>query len=195
MEDGGMTRHVKTALEKLSPRRRLFVLRYVESFNATRAVKAAGYSKKGAAASGSNLLRDVKVAAAVDEQMEKRGLTPDRIKSELAKIAFDGDVTELEPWLSGKTSLDDLRIDGFNTKLIESFSNEPESGKRSVKMHSKLKAMELLVRVMGMITETRKLEGGENVGKNTGPAMQFVFHEAKAPQQKEGDDDEESDAG
>jgi phage terminase small subunit len=77
---------------KLTKKQAIFVREYLTDFNGTRAAIAAGYSKKGAEVAASRLLRDVKVAAAIDgetsERCERLGVKADEIIAELAKLGF-----------------------------------------------------------------------------------------------------------
>ena len=113
----------KSALDNLSDKQRAFVLHYLDNgFNATRAALSAGYAKTSARQTASENLTKPDIRAAVDDLLEKRGLTPKKVLAAVAQIAFGGDVAELEDFLKGTSSLQDLRTDGFDTKLIKSVS-------------------------------------------------------------------------
>ena len=79
----------------LNPRQRAFVENYMEHFNARRAYIQAGYSKNGADQSASRMLRITKVSAAIHEQMQLIGITPERIRSGFAAIAFGDDASKI----------------------------------------------------------------------------------------------------
>jgi phage terminase small subunit len=70
----------------------LFIAEYLIGFNATRAAIAAGYSRKGAEVTASQLLRNPKVAAEIEKKFGKRldklEITADKVLKEIAKIAF-----------------------------------------------------------------------------------------------------------
>jgi phage terminase small subunit len=78
--------------QTLAKKHAIFVKEYLIDFNATRAYIAAGYSKKGAEVSASRLLRNAKVAAAIDgetsERCEKLGVDADDILAEINKLAY-----------------------------------------------------------------------------------------------------------
>jgi len=57
---------------ELTPRQKCFVGEYLLDLNATKAAIRAGYSEKSAEVTGSRMLRNAKVRAAVDQAMEKR---------------------------------------------------------------------------------------------------------------------------
>jgi phage terminase small subunit len=76
----------------LSGKRAIFVKEYLVDFNGTKAAERAGYSKKTAAAAASRLLRDVKVAAAIEaatsQRCEKLEVEADKVLGELLKLGF-----------------------------------------------------------------------------------------------------------
>lgn len=73
-------------------RRTRFIKEFLIDKNATRAAIAAGYSEKTAYAQASRLLKDVKVRSQIetenDKVNEKLGVTVERVRDELAKLAF-----------------------------------------------------------------------------------------------------------
>jgi len=83
-----MAKTSTAAYDKLNPMQKQFVNEYMTDFNATQAYIRAGYSKKGAESSACRMLRVAKVKAAVTEQLEAAGVTPERITIEIAAIAF-----------------------------------------------------------------------------------------------------------
>ena len=79
----------------MTKKQKRFVNEYLIDLNATRAYKVAYPSVKKdetAAQAGSRMLRNVKVAAYIQERMEERQkrteITQDRVLQELAAIAF-----------------------------------------------------------------------------------------------------------
>lgn len=76
----------------LNPKQRVFVREFLKDKNATRAYIAAGYGKKGAAAAASRMLRNVKVAEAVEKGLArleaKLDISAERILSRLADFAY-----------------------------------------------------------------------------------------------------------
>jgi len=73
-------------------RRTRFVKEYLIDRNATRAAIAAGYKEAGAAVAGTRLLKDVKIRAQIEAANNKINakldITVERIKLELARLAF-----------------------------------------------------------------------------------------------------------
>jgi len=149
------------AYEKLNPRQKQFVVAYFDNgFNATAAYKAAGYEEKCAPEAASRLLRDVKVQAAISEQLDTMGVTPERIKTALAEIAFDGDLSQFEDFLTG-SKLTTLRDEeGVNTKLVKSagVSITDKGTVRKLELHDRLSALKELARIVGIVTEKHEIK-------------------------------------
>ena len=144
------------AKRQLSEQRQRFVEEYLIDLNGTQAAIRAGYSVKTAQEQSSRLLSNVMVQEAISKAMAARskrtGINQDRIVLELARIAFVNidDVVDTE---TGKilpnASRDDLAcIEGIKYK--ESDNQFGGSVEREVKVASKLKALELLGKHLGM---------------------------------------------
>ncbi len=74
---------------ELTDRQWMFVEEYLIDLNGTQAAIRAGYAESGAAVEASRLLRNAKIASAVDSALAERpGVTRARIVEELASIAF-----------------------------------------------------------------------------------------------------------
>jgi phage terminase small subunit len=73
-------------------RRSRFIKEYLIDQNASRAAIAAGYSEKTAGAQGSRLLKDVEIRREIEirnaKLNEKTDITVERVKLELARLAF-----------------------------------------------------------------------------------------------------------
>lgn len=99
----------KSAWDTLTDKHRAFLAAYLECWNATRAAIVAGYSENCAHVTGSTILSDAKVQAALAEQMDRLGITPEKIKSEYAQHAFDSDIADFEDLLVRGLSLKQAR--------------------------------------------------------------------------------------
>lgn len=141
---------------KLTEKQQRFVDEYLIDLNATQAAIRAGYSVKTADVQGSRMLGNVKVQQAISEEMAERskrtGVNQDRIVEELAKIAFvniedvvDTDTGEILP----NASKDDLACIE-SVKFKQSDNQYGGSIEREVKLASKMKALELLGKHLGM---------------------------------------------
>jgi phage terminase small subunit len=160
---------------KLGPRQRLFVHEYLVDSNATQAAKRAGYSKKGAHVQGPRLLSNVRVAAAIARAQKKREkrteITQDRVLRELAICGF----SDLKNYIEINDDTGAIRAKGFGempegtSRALESITEnrtvrEDAKGEDSIinekvtfKMHSKLTALEMIGKHLGMFPT--KIEG------------------------------------
>ena len=142
-------------MAKLTEKQQRFVDEYLIDLNATQAAIRAGYSAKTADVQGSRMLGNVKVQQAIAEAMAKRskrtGVNQDRVVLELAKIAFVKmtDIVDGEGRIKSNATDDDLScIESIKYK--ESDNEFGGSVEREVKISSKLKALELLGKHLGM---------------------------------------------
>jgi phage terminase small subunit len=141
----------------------LFVEEYLKDLDSYQAALRAGYKNGG---TGQNLLNNPDIKALIDERIEERklmGVTPDMVIAELARIAF-ADLTDFVKWT--KTGRIGLRpCDQVDGKVLSSIE-ETINGKtktRKVKLHDKLKALELLGRHLGMFTDNLKVDADMQV--------------------------------
>lgn len=141
--------------DNLTVKQRMFVEEYLIDLNATQAAIRAGYSAKTADQQGSRMLANVKVQQAIAERMAERskrtGVNQDRVVLELAKVAFlkMTDVVDSNGKIKQDASEDDLScIESIKYK--ESDNEYGGSVEREVKVASKLKALELLGKHLGM---------------------------------------------
>ena len=139
----------------MTVKQRMFVEEYLIDLNATQAAIRAGYSAKTADQQGSRMLANVKVQQAIAERMAERskrtGVNQDRVVLELSKIAFlkMTDVVDRNGAIKQDASEDDLAcIESIKYK--ESDNEYGGSVEREVKVASKLKALELLGKHLGM---------------------------------------------
>lgn len=143
----------KTA--KLTEKQQRFVEEYLIDLNATQAAIRAGYSVKTANEQGSQNLAKLSIQQAIAEQMAERskrtGINQDRVVLELAKIALVKmtDIVDNQGRIKSDASPDDLAcIESVKYKKSE--SDTGSSVEREVKIASKLKALELLGKHLGM---------------------------------------------
>nr|DAI90229.1 MAG TPA: Terminase small subunit [Caudoviricetes sp.] len=142
-------------MAKLTEKQRRFVEEYLIDLNATQAAIRAGYSVKTANEQGSRLLTNVSVqqtiAKAMAERSKRTGINQDRVVLELAKMAFVKmtDVVDSKGAIKEDASGDDLScIESIKYKKTDNeFGGSVE---REVKIGSKLKALELLGKHLGM---------------------------------------------
>ena len=140
---------------KLTAKQQKFVEEYLIDLNATQAAIRAGYSVKTADVIGYQLLQKTSVQEAIAKAMAERsrrtGVNQDRVVLELAKIAFVKmtDVVNSNGEIKADASPDDLScIESIKYK--ESDNEFGGSVEREVKIASKMKALELLGKHLGM---------------------------------------------
>lgn len=142
--------------KKLTKKQQLFVDEYLIDLNATQAAIRAGYSVDTAREIGcENLTKpniQQAIAKAMAERSKRTGINQDRVVLELAKIAFvkmtdvvDPDTGEILP----NASDDDLACIE-SVKFKQSDNQYGGSIEREVKLSSKMKALELLGKHLGM---------------------------------------------
>lgn len=148
---------------KLTDKQKKFVEEYLLDLNATQACIRAGYSSKRASEIGYQLLQKTTVSEAISEALAERsrrtGINQDRVIQELARIAFVKitDVVDANGEIKINASDDDLAcIESY--KVEDSDSINGSSSKREVKLASKLKALELLGKHLGMFTDKVDVE-------------------------------------
>ena len=140
---------------KLTEKQQRFVDEYLIDLNATQAAIRAGYSVKTANEQGSQNLAKLSIQQAIAEQMAERskrtGINQDRVVLELAKIALVKmtDIVDSQGRIKSDASPDDLACIE-SVKYKESESDTGSSIEREVKIASKLKALELLGKHLGM---------------------------------------------
>ena len=140
---------------KLTEKQQRFVDEYLIDLNATQAAIRAGYSVKTANEQGSQNLAKLSIQQAIAEQMAERskrtGINQDRVVLELAKIALVKmtDIVDSQGRIKYDASPDDLACIE-SVKYKESESDTGSSVEREVKIASKLKALELLGKHLGM---------------------------------------------
>ena len=153
-------------MAKLSARQERFVEEYVIDLNATQAAIRAGYSVKTAKEIGAENLTKPYIQAAVGRIMAERsrrtGVTADRIILELAKLGFVN--------ISDVADFDDATVrDEANrndTAAIQSVKVKriPTDGgdivERELKLHDKVKSLDLLGRHLGIWNDKLKINGG-----------------------------------
>lgn len=139
----------------LNPRQERFCEEYVVDLSATAAASRAGY----APASAGQLMLNPRVLARIDELKAARSarvrLTADDVLSEYAKVAF----SDIRGVLT--VSTDGVRIHPSDTwtdsqAATVSEVHEDKDGRIKLKMHSKLHALDMIGKHLGMFID-RKL--------------------------------------
>ena len=140
----------------LTERQKRFCEEYLIDLNATQAAIRAGYSPNTANEQGCQLLAKLSIQNEISKEMAERskrtGFNQDRIVQELARLAFCKitDVADRNGGIRDDASEDDLAcIETIKVKRSET-DNGSLCEEREVKISSKVKALELLGKHLGM---------------------------------------------
>ena len=148
----------------LTPKQETFVGEYLKDLNATQAAIRAGYSPSSAAEIGYENLRKPQIAAAISEAFKARAertrVDQDRVVLELARNGFS-DMREIASWgpdgiaykASGELTDEAAAAVAEITETVTSTKDGGERRTRTVKLHSKLRALELLGRHLRIFTD------------------------------------------
>lgn len=140
---------------ELTEKQQRFVEEYLIDLNATQAAIRSGYSANTADQQGSRMLTNVKVqneiSKAMAERSKRTGVNQDRVVQELARIAFVKmtDVVNADGKIRPDACDDDLACIE-SVKYKRSDTDTGSSEEREIKIASKLKALELLGKHLGM---------------------------------------------
>lgn len=160
----------------MTEKQKIFANEYLIDLNATRAYRVAYPSVKKdetAAAAATRMLRNVKVAAYIQERMRERQkrteITQDRVLQELAAIAF-AKATDYAKVENGQVIIKDtVNLDEQQVKAIAGI----KEGKYGIelKLNDKEKALELLGRHLGMFKDKLEVSGLEEEKKKLGDIL------------------------
>ena len=153
---------------KLPPMQDRFVDEWLIDFNGTQAAIRAGYSPKTAAAAAARLLRNVNIQAEIarrQKDLQRRTeISQDRVVKELARIAFadatDYACVETLTYENEDGTVSPVQI--VSPKDTDTLSDDQRAAIAGikqgangieVKLHDKIKALELLGRHIGMFND------------------------------------------
>lgn len=155
---------------KLTPKQMRFVDEWLIDFNGKQAAIRAGYSAKTAEATAARLLRNVKVQAEISRRQKdlqrRTEISQDRVVKELARVAFAdvADYVQVETRIINRGDIEvplELAVHKETAELSADQRAAIASIKQGangieIKLHDKIKALELLGRHIGMFND--KLE-------------------------------------
>lgn len=154
-------------MARMTEKQKRFVEEYLIDLNATQAAIRAGYSVKTANEQAAQNLAKLSIQTEIEKALAERsrrtGINQDRVVQELAKIAFVkitdivNDDCEILP---DADEADLAAIESVKVKTIPTKSGEV-GVEREVKLSSKLKALELLGKHLGMWND--KLDVNMNI--------------------------------
>lgn len=154
-------------MAKLTAKQKRFVEEYLIDLNATQAAIRAGYKVDNARQTATENLAKPYISEAIEKALAERsrrtGISQDRVIQELAKIAFVNIrdvVNDDAEILTNADEADLAAVESLKVKIIPTKSGE-NGIEREVKLSSKLKALELLGKHLGMWND--KLDVNLNV--------------------------------
>lgn len=143
-----------TTATALPPRRRAFVHNYLIDLNGSAAAVRAGYRPAGARVTASRLLKDPAVRGAISQTLaERHAVTRETLVQELAEIAFS-DLGDFYKWDSKGIRPRRSATVAASTKVIAAV-RQRNGEVTEVRLHDKLRALELLAKVLGLIDARR----------------------------------------
>lgn len=158
----------------LNAKQQLFVSEYLRDMNATQAAIRCGYSEKAAGQQGHHLLKNPKIAAQIEEGVARlKRLAEAKAARENEKY----DTSEAR-WLAEVSALAMSNMDDFVTideagihitktahrhvsgrAIAKVSESRGKTTQRSIQLHSKLQALELLAKHKGYIKDRHVHEG------------------------------------
>ena len=150
----------------MTDKQKRFCEEYMIDLNATQAAIRAGYSVKTANEQGARLLATVSVHQEIErlkaERSRRTGITADRVLQELARIGFVNPLDVIDPSdaavLRSANADDVAAIASVKFKVIPGKNGE-DGFEREVRLHDKVKALELMGKHLGMFTDKFDLTG------------------------------------
>ncbi len=174
----------------LTDKEQKFVVAYTSHWQAGRAAVEAGYSKRSADVLANRLLKKVKIRAVLDycnriqsKQLEDNyAATKERIQRELCRVAFSNMKT-VAKWGPGFVEmLNSDNLDEDQAAGLKSISYSTSSGEKgdsssiSFSMHDKVKALQILANIKGMLKEPEDA----NDRKPVDPGIKDRLHKLRA---------------
>lgn len=149
----------------LTQKQKRFCEEYLIDLNATQAYIRAGYAggTKSAEANATRLMGNDKVRVYIDwlreTQQKRTAISADKVIEELAHIAFArmSNVVKVNNSVAEIKNFDDLEENELaaiaSVKTRQTISDERETFETDIKLHSKDRALELLMKHMGLLSD------------------------------------------
>lgn len=146
--------------QKLTAKQQRFVAEYLVDLNATQAAIRAGYKAKTAGQTGAENLKKPQIQEAIkranENRLKRTNISADRVLQEIARIAFSvaTDVVEVR---DGEVVIRDTESLTTDQKAAIAGIKEGRAG-IEIKMHDKVRALELLCRNLGLLDKKEEQE-------------------------------------
>ena len=156
---------MKVPYKELSEQQKKFCREYIVDYHGTNAAIRTGYSPTSASMMGSRLLKKRMIKEEIDrllkKQVKRTEVSSDRIINELAGIAF-GNLKDFEKAIL-ENNLDELlsKLTREQATFISTITQRELQGgnkQTTIKFHDKIKALELLCKHKGLLTEKIQIE-------------------------------------
>ncbi len=157
----------------LKPKQQLFLSEYLTDFNATQAAIRAGYSPNSANQTSQKLLKKSEIQDEIARKLTEKAMKSDEILQEIADIARGnmGDYLDVSS-VAFQINLRDAaeqgklknikRIKQKTTTICRENGEDVEQNQLDFELWDKLKALELLAKMQGLLVDKHEL-------KTTGP--------------------------
>lgn len=165
-------------MDKLTPKQQRFVEEYIVDLNGTQAAIRAGYSQKTAKEIAAENLTKPDIQNEIEKaeaaRAERTKVTADRTLLELARIGY-ADMRQFAAWGPDGVSLTDSKdLSPDDAACVLEVSDEPTKlgTKHKIKLHDKVRALELIARHLGMLKDNVNLVTDGliiNIGKRDDP--------------------------
>ena len=146
-------------IPQLTPKKAFFVQEYLVDLNGTQAAIRAGYSPRTAAVQAAELLRKPNIQLAIQEAFAVRAqrvsISQDKVLQEIARVAF-AHMGQFATWTKEGLTLvasEELTLDQMAAVVEVSESRTQQGTQVKVKLHDKLRALELAARHLGMLEQ------------------------------------------
>lgn len=157
-----------------SIREERFAIEYLKDHNATRAAVRCGYAPSGAAAKGTEMLSRATVRTLIDEKLREVNVTAMRVLAELVKIAYS-DIADYSHLMDSEAAFSQSRFESLELGISRAIKSVTEHRKtlktpgskegvklieswHKIELHDKMKALELLIKILGMTDKTASEE-------------------------------------
>lgn len=170
-------------ISKMTLRRKRFINEYLRDLNQTAAAIRAGYAKKTAGETASELMKNPDIQVQIQDSFIRRSkrteLKQDDVIREIAAVAF-ADMGTFVSWDNNGLKLkDSLTLNKGESSVISEVIHtvSERSSSTRVKLHSKLEALNMLARHLGMFVE--KVEHTGKIDINTDVYQNMSLKEAQ----------------
>jgi len=153
----------------LTPRKQLFISNYLKTKNATKSARAAGYAESSCSVTGSRLLKDPSVAAALAAHAAKSEKSAanlaERVVAELKSVAFSNLQDCFDPE-TGKL----LPINKMSREAAASLTAfESNKDFQKIKTGGKHSALELLAKICQLVKQEQETKQNVVIVVNPSP--------------------------